>query len=246
MKVLITGATSRLGEAIAAELASDHELRLTDVVGGPSPASHEYVRADLRDAEAVASLVADIDAVIHTCETPESCDEPGLTREELLLDMATRGAHVLMTAAVEAGVRRVACAGTLEVFASYPDDVYISELWKPLPSPEMETFAKYLGELTVREFARDHAITATSLRLGRLVREEDVAGDPADLMWVDVRDAAQAFRCVLNRDASSDVRFAARWDVLHICADVPNAKFLIAEATRRIGYAPTHDFSANY
>jgi nucleoside-diphosphate-sugar epimerase len=227
-------------------LAPDHELRLTDLVDSSGSEARESLRADLRDAEAVAPLIAGVDAVIHTCETPDSFEEPDLTREELLLDLATRGTHVLMTAAVEAGVRRVACAGTLEVFASYPDDVYISELWKPLPRPEMSTFSKYLGELTVREFARDHAITGTSLRLGRVVREEDVAGEPVDLMWVDVRDAAQAFRGALGRDASSDVRFAARWDVLHICADVPNAKFLIAEATRRIGYAPTHGFAANY
>lgn len=246
MKVLITGAASELAGAIAADLSADHDLRLTDVVDAGSASAHEYVRADLRDADAVAPLVAGVDAVVHTCETPSSFEEPGSTREELLLDMATRGAHVLMTAAVEAGVRRVVCAGTLEVFASYPDDVYISELWKPLPSTEMATFSKYLGELTVREFARDYAITGTCLRLGRLVREEDVTGRPADLMWVDFRDAAQAFRGALARDAGDDLRYAARWAMFHVCADVPNAKFLLNEARSSIGYDPTHNFAANY
>ena len=245
MKVLITGATSELGRAIAGELATDRELRLTDVVDGADLGEHEYIRADLRDAEAAASVVTGVDAVIHTCETPEAFEEEGSTREELLLDMATRGAHVFMSAAVEAGVRRVVCASTLEMFEAYPDDVYISELWKPLPSPGMGSFSKYLGEHTVREFARDYAITATSLRLGRLVREEDVTDEPADLMWVDIRDAAHAFRAALGRDASDDLRFGARWDVLHICADVPNAKYLIGEARKRIGYAPTRSFSAN-
>ena len=246
MKVLVTGATSPLGEAVVAELGADHDLRLTDVVDPGSPPARGVAPADLRDPEAVTPLVAGVDAVIHTCETPPLFEEHGVTREDLLLDMATRGTHVLMTAAVEAGVRRVVCASTLEVFAAYPDDVYISELWKPLPSPEMTTFSKYLGELTVREFARDYPITATSLRLGRLVREEAVAAEPADLMWVDIRDAATAFRGALGRDASDDLRFPTRWQVFHVCADVPNAKFLVAEAARHIGYQPTHNFSANY
>ncbi len=247
MKALITGATSDLGRAITVELASDHELRLTDAVdAADDTGGHEYIRADLRDADAAAALVAGVEAVIHTCETPDAFEEESSTREELLLDVATRGAHVLMTAAVEAGVQRVVCAGTLEVFASYPDDVYISELWKPAPSPAMDSFAKYLGELTVREFARDYAITGTCRRLGRLVREEDVAGHPVDLMWVDIRDAAQAFRAALGRDASDDLRFAERWDMLHICADIPNAKFLIGEAVRSIGYAPSRSLSAHH
>ena len=58
MKTLITGATSDLGRAITAELASDHELRLTDPVDADALGGHEYMRADLRDADAVAALVA--------------------------------------------------------------------------------------------------------------------------------------------------------------------------------------------
>ena len=50
---------------------------------------------------------------------------------------------------------------------------------------------RYLGELICREFARCHMITVTSLRLGKLVLEEETGGHPADPMWLDFRDAAQ-------------------------------------------------------
>ena len=53
--------------------------------------------------------------------------------EQALLERATRGTHVLLSAAVEAGVGRVVYGSTLAVFAAYPDDVYISERWEPQP-----------------------------------------------------------------------------------------------------------------
>ena len=55
-------------------------------MGAVSLKTGEYIRADLRDADAAATLVAGVDAVIHTCETPEAFAEEGSTREELLLD----------------------------------------------------------------------------------------------------------------------------------------------------------------
>ena len=163
----------------------------------------------------------------------------------MLLDLATRGTHVLFSAAVEAGIKKFICASTLSIFNGYPDDVYITELWKPLPSPEIVEMTKYLGELTAREFAREHLVTVTGLRLGELVLEEVVQGETPNLAWLDIRDAASAFRCVLNRDSSNSAWWTQRWAVYHICADIPNPKFLIDQA-RGIGYQPAHDFQNLY
>ena len=146
---------------------------------------------------------------------------------------------------VEAGIKKFICASTLSIFNTYADDVYITELWKPLPSPEIVEMTKYLGELTAREFARDHLVTATGLRLGELVLEEAVQGETPNLAWLDIRDAAGAFRCVLNRDNSNSASWTQRWAIYHICADIPNPKFLINQA-RGIGYQPTHDFQSLY
>ena len=82
----------------------------------------------------------------------------------------------------------------------------------------MAVLARYLGEMTCREFAREYPITVTALRLGKLVREEEVAGRERDLMWVDIRDAAQAFCAALARDASASLNWVPRWAVYHIAA----------------------------
>ena len=189
--------------------------------------------------------VRGIDTLIHTGEPPTDLPSDQLKREQMLLDLATRGTHVLFSAAVEAGIKKLIYASTLSIFNAYTDDVYITELWKPLPSPEIVEMTKYLGELTAREFAREHLVTVTGLRLGELVLEEAVQGEAPNLTWLDIRDAAGAFRCVLNRDSSNSAWWTQRWATYHICADIPNPKFLIDQA-RGIGYQPVHDFQSLY
>jgi len=245
MNVLITGAASHLGRAIAAELGADHRLRLVDRTSVPSDENGDFVHADLTDPEAVRLAVRGMDAVIHTGEPPLALPTDELKREQFLLDHATRGTHVLFSTAIQAGVRRFVYGSTLEIFSTYPDDIYISEMWKPRPTPEMGTMSRYLGELTCREFARDHMISVTVLRLGKLVLEEEVEDREPDLMWVDIRDAAQAFSCALERDTSANMQWTGRWGLFHICAPIPNAKYLI-EPARGMGYAPQHGFAHDW
>lgn len=242
MNVLIAGAASRLGQEIIAALGAEFHLRLLDDSGAEQKEENDdWVQGSLVDSETAWKAVRNIDVLIHTGEPPPNLPEDPLEREQTLLDLATRGTHVLFKAAVEAGVKRFVYGSTLEIFSGYPDTVYISELHKPLPTPEIHQMARYLGELTCREFARDHMITVTALRLGKLVLEEDVAAREQDLMWVDLRDAAQAFRGALRRDRSSSIKWVGRWAVYHICAPISNPKFLITQA-EAIGYQPKHDF----
>lgn len=237
MRVLVTGAASALGQEVAAALAVDEnaQLRLLDDCAVQRQ-DVEWIDARLTDLDAVCQAVQGVDAVVHTGERP-----PAPESEEALLDRATRGTHVLLQAAVEAGVKRFVYGSTLEVFRAYPDTVYVTEYYKPLPSPEMAVLARYLGEIACREFAREYPITVTALRLGKLVREEEVAGRERDLMWVDIRDAAQAFCAALARDASASLNWVPRWAVYHIVAPIAHPKFLLDRA-ESMGYRPQREF----
>ena len=237
MRVLVTGAASALGQEIAVALAADEnaELRLLDDCAAQRQGV-EWVEGRLTDPDVVWQAVRDVDAVVHTGEPP-----PVSESEEALLDRATRGTHVLLQAAVEAGVKRFVYGSTLEVFRAYPDTVYVTEYYKPLPPPKMAVLARYLGEITCREFAREYPITVTALRLGKLVREEEVVGRERDLMWVDIRDAAQAFCAALARDASASLNWVPRWAVCHIAAPIAHPKFLLDQA-KSMGYRPQREF----
>ena len=245
MNILITGASSQLAQTIATELKADHSVRLMDSVPVDVAEGCDFTQGNILDPEDSWEVLRGIDTLIHTGEPPTDLPSDELKREQMLLDLATRGTHVLFSAAVEAGIKKFICASTLSIFNTYPDDVYITELWKPLPSPEIVEMTKYLGELTAREFAREHLVTVTGLRLGELVLEEAVQRETPSLAWLDIRDAAGAFRCALNRDSSSSAWWTQRWAVYHICADIPNPKFLIDQA-RGIGYQPAHDFQSLY
>ena len=236
MRVLVTGAASALGQEVAAALSADEnaQLRLLDDCAAQRQ-DVEWIAARLTDSDAVRQAVRDVDVVVHTGEPP-----PTPESEEALLDRATRGTHVLLQAAVEAGVKRFVYGSTLEVFRAYPDTVYVTEYYKPLPPTEMAVLARYLGEMTCREFAREYPITVTALRLGKIVREE-VSGRERDLMWVDIRDAAQAFCAALARDASASLNWVPRWAVYHIAAPIAHPKFLLDRA-KSMGYQPQREF----
>ena len=163
MNILITGAATRLGQTIASILEG-HELHLMDEVIPAVPKNCNAIEGSLLDNEVVWQAVRGIDAIIHTGEPPKDLPDSPVEREQYLLELATRGTHQLFKAGVEAGVKRFVYGGTLDLFRAYPDDVYISELWKPLPEPNMSEMSRYLGEHTAREFARDYMVTITGLR----------------------------------------------------------------------------------
>ena len=245
MNVLITGAASPLAQEIVKVLGGAHQLRLMVEVTVEPPEKTEFFQGSLLEQDDVWRAVRGMQAVLHTGEPPPGLPDDALAREQRLLDLATRGTHNLFKAGVDAGVKRFVYGSTLDLFRSYSDEVYISEMWKPLPEPDMPQLSRYLGELTCREFARDFMVTITALRLGKLVYEEMVVGQKPDLLWLDYRDAAQAFQAALSRDASEQVWWTRRWAMAHICADIPNPKYLIAHASH-IGFKPERAFTANW
>lgn len=234
MRVLLTEAGSVLGDALDAALKGAHQVRALAAKG-----------VDPMRADAVWQAVRGVDAAVLTGQVAGPLPEDDLARDRHLLDAATRGTHVLFQAAVEAGVKRLVYCSTLELFARVPDDIYVAEHRRPDPGTDMRWLSRHLAEQVAREFARDFAVTVTVLRLGRLVREEEVAaGAVPDLMWLDPRDAAAAVAGALGRDRSGALNWTQRFAVYHVCAAPPHPKFLTDAARAGLGFSPEHNFSA--
>ena len=98
MKILITGAASRLGQAISAELTPECELRLIDEDPVVTDGEVEVFQGSLLEPEIAWQAVRGVDAIIHTGEPPADLTAGS---EQELLEYATRGTHVLLSAGIE-------------------------------------------------------------------------------------------------------------------------------------------------
>ena len=100
---------------------------------------------------------------------------------------------------------------------------------------EPRVLAKHLGEFTSREFARDGKVSVVVLRLGKVVRSEEVRDRPFDPLWVDERDVVHAVSLALASRLG-------RFQVFHIQSDSPKARFAVTRARGALKYRPQHQF----
>jgi nucleoside-diphosphate-sugar epimerase len=137
----------------------------------------------------------------------------------------------LLWAASEEGVTRVVQLSTLELMTGYDPAFAVTEWWRPKPNLEPGVLARHLGEYTSREFAREGKTNVVVLRLGKVVRAAEVQGRPPDPLWVEERDVVHAVERALTAKL-------ARWQVFHIGADSPRARFSVRRAKTALGYQP--------
>jgi dTDP-L-rhamnose 4-epimerase len=123
MRVLVTGGAGFIGSHVVGALRdAGHEVRILDVLlpqahpAGPPPVpgGAEWVRADVRDAAAVESTLAGIDAVCHQAAMvglgQDFDDTPSYVACNDL------GTAVLLSAMARAGVSRLVLASSMVVY----------------------------------------------------------------------------------------------------------------------------------
>ena len=212
--LVITAAATALGRAAAAALeGGGYALRRTDLL-------------DLTDPTAVAALVEGADAIVHLAPTALVAAHPDAAGGDLL-DLAARGTHVLYKAALAAGITRAVQASTLAVMDAYPEELEVTEQWRPRPRPEPAHLAPYLAELVAREFTRDPQLDAPlSVACLRLAEGDALSlPDAADAI---VRAVAWLRGGARNR--------GHRFQLYHVADPSPAARYSSALAQRTLGY----------
>lgn len=203
MKVLITSGATGLAQALATGLSGHHQVRLTDLVDVKTDC--DFVRCDLGHEGETETLVDGMDAIVHLSELP-----PSLYSDEREIDFQTRCTYNLLFAAKEKKVPHVIYVSSLRLFETCDPNWNVTEVWRPRPTTEAKVMARYLGEFTCREFAREGSARITCLRLGAL------NGKATDALTTD--DAVKAISKTLTINGP-------RWQIIHIQSDVPNARF---------------------
>ena len=225
--ILITSGSTKLAQSLAAGLKGTHSIRLTE--RAPIRTEHEFIESALSHDSQTNVVVRGVEAIVHVAEPL-----PNETAEQQI-DHLTRCTYNLLWAAAEENVPRVVFLSTLDVMTGYDPQLTVSETWRPRPSAEPRVLAKHLGEFTSREFARESKASIVVLRLGKAVRAEEVKGQPFDPLWVDERDVVHA----VSRALAARLN---KWQVFHIQADSPLARFSVRRAQKSLGYQPRFQF----
>ncbi|MAG35389.1 MAG: hypothetical protein CL878_03965 [Dehalococcoidia bacterium] len=242
MRIAITGGAGRLGQALATRWQATHQVRTVDAVPLPPGSSHQdHLAGDLRDPAFAQQAVTDATVLVHLA--PIAPAGPAATSDLDRLDVATRGTYQLLLAAADAGVQTVVLGSTLDLFAAYPGAWHVTEQWAPKPAPTPAHLAPYLAECSARELARVLPLQVVCLRLGEVVDETEVEGQPFDGRWLHLDDALQAFEQAIAFEPPEAARNG--WWVYHIPAAGSRTRVpLVAASEALLEYAPLHDFQA--
>ncbi|MGW5669406.1 NAD-dependent epimerase/dehydratase family protein [Micromonospora sp. NPDC003776] len=236
-RVVVTGATGKLGRAVVAHLRGlGVDVLAVDRAGGRDPrdVEGEFLLVDLTDYGQVVEAFtggADehggrIEAVVHLAAVPA----PGLMPNAATFANNSAATYHVFAAARAAGIKRVVWASSETVlglpFDTPPPYAPVDEEYPPRPESTY-SLNKALEEEMARHFCRwDPALVMVGLRFSNVMDVEDYAqfpsfdADPRLRRWnlwgyIDARDGAQAVERALAHDRpGADVFIIANADTV--------------------------------
>ena len=215
MRILVTGASGRIGRYVVRELVSaGHRVTGVDVL--PSEGTvPSFLRVDLTDAGEVYQALAGVqaEAVVHLGAWANA----GVVPDTRTYGDNVQGTFNLFQACADLGIQRVVSASSAQVygFAKAPPAYVPVDEAHPLRPGNCYALSKVVGEQAADYFVERYGMTILSFRLmgirtpAQLAAEiDELAGDPiqgTSLLWTrtDARDAALACRLAVEAESLS-------------------------------------------
>lgn len=225
-RVVVTGAAGSIGRAVCARLRTRWDLHQTDKVAGEG-----VEHLDVTDLDACREAFTGADAVVHLAAVAD----PNASWEQLL-PANVIGAYTVARAAIDARVRRLVLASSLQVVSGAPVGTQRRSTDQPRPA-NLYGASKAWAEALGSWVADTSATSVVVLRIGYFPPERpDPASTPAtDLSaWLSARDAAELLRAAVEADG---VRYAVANGTSanrHRVADLHDTQALL-------GYRPVDD-----
>lgn len=237
-KVLITGASGRIGSCFARLEGSRYDLTLMIRPGSrPDRALAKLgrvVECELADLAGLQAACRGIDTVLHLAGNPH----PDATWEELL-EPNVLGIYNVLAAAKSAGCRRVVFASSIHAISGYPPDVQArtSEAVNP---GDLYGATKCFGEALGRYFSGQEGLSFIAVRIGAFQSlAEARAAESVPLMdsFVSERDLCQLLAKCIDDER---LQFA----IFHGVSDNRFKRMDISDARELLSYAPQDDMTA--
>ena len=227
MKVLITGASGRLGAYVIRELEAEHSLVLMSRRTPPDEFSHlPFIQGDLNNFEDCQRAVEGVDAIQHLGAQPGPVDHPdlraGAEERGIPFDATFKtnmlGTYYLMQAAIEAGVYTVVMSGSkcalghgFRISKTHiPVDYLPIDEEHPCYPEDSYSFSKRCGEDLLASYSRAYGIRTYITRPAGISPEErrkqmaenakpTTAWTPWLWCWVGSEDVASAHRMIMEK-----------------------------------------------
>jgi nucleoside-diphosphate-sugar epimerase len=169
MHILVTGGMGEIGRPTTQWLLSHgHEVRVLDLSIDRPIEGVEYIQGDVTDFASLGAVMADIDGVIHLA----AFRHPGLAPEHRIFGVNVGGTFNVFRAAADAGVRRVACASSINALGynfgiTFPEGqlkYFPIDEAHPTYTTDPYSFSKGTIEAIGSYFWRREGITSVFLR----------------------------------------------------------------------------------
>lgn len=218
MRVLVTGGNGKLGAWVVRELRDHgHEVVSVDRQLPPARESGVHHRAvEMADLGQVTGAMAGCGAVIHLAAIPNPYSHP----DEVVFLNNSGATYNALQAAMTLGIPRAIIASSVSAYGmawarpTFPPLYVPIDEAHPFIAKEPYALSKEVDERTAEMFVRRCGMTVLAYRLHWIASPGEAArrvNDPSYLPqqdayniwgWVDVRDAARAFRVGLEADLS--------------------------------------------
>jgi nucleoside-diphosphate-sugar epimerase len=239
-RVLITGMSGLIGEAVRRRLEGRWALRALNRRPVPGVETHQ---ADIADLDAIAPAFREVDAVVHLAANVQ----PNPSFEAVLRDNVVGTYHVF-EAARRAGVKRVIYASSGATVSNIERDEPYAALaagrydevaeWpvltheSPMRPHGLYGCSKIWGEALARHFADTAGMSMICLRIGHVSAEDRPVKPREFSVWCSRRDIAQMIeRCLAAPDS-------LRFDVFFVTSDNKWGYRDIEHARAVVGFTP--------
>ena len=196
-RVLLTGSSGRVGQAIAEALCDDYEITGLDLIPGRFTTHLGSVADPHRVAESMQGAMA----VIHTASL--HAPHVGVESEARFRAVNVEGTRLLLEAMADARVGRLVYTSSTSVYGHSlergDEAVWVTEGLEPRPR-DIYDETKLAAEALCREAAEEGLLSCTSLRISRCFPEpEHLMATYRLYRGVDLRDVGQAHRRALEQ-----------------------------------------------
>lgn len=238
MRVLVTGASGRIGRAFVEHLPAEADLELlladlhrpADADGRGDPA-RRILELDVTDRDACRRACEGVDAVLHLAADPDPAADL-LTR---LLPLNVLGTVNILDAATIAGVQRVVFASSGQVVLGH-ERTPVPASAAPHPINDYGA-AKAFGEALCASYAARTGLTCIAVRIGAFSSSADRVDESHRSAWLSPRDAAHLLERCLRAPLTG-------YHVVNGTSANTDGRLDLAGTRRLLGYEPRDDAAA--